>query len=89
VGDVGQRPELVLEAIDADGVDATQELERYARIAFPIVGAIHDAHGTTAEAGFEDEPLGSAELAADRADRPRVRHLAPPPFEPVYTAGRG
>jgi len=53
--DVGERSELLLEAVQRHGVDARQGLERHARIPLAVVGLIDDTHAAGPD--LTDNPI--------------------------------
>jgi hypothetical protein len=65
VGDVGQRPELLLEAVDRAGPRPQQGLERHGRVLFAVVGLVDDAHPAIAEFPNQLEAVGEVKLGAE------------------------
>jgi hypothetical protein len=64
VHDVGERPELALEAIDVLGV--AQELERDLAAAVAVEGPVHLAHAAGPQGTPDHEAVGPEQVLADR-----------------------
>ena len=62
VAHVRQRAKLLLQAVDAGGVDPRQRLERDALATLLVERLIHDAHPSGAQPPLDGEALGSPEV---------------------------
>jgi hypothetical protein len=61
VHEIGESPELALEAIEGFPARLPQHLEGDPRFALPVVGGIHDAETSGAEARLHREAIGARE----------------------------